>query len=245
MVSALPISCERSMPIARGASATPRAGACSRNTRMRIAPGRCPLSWKEENSPAVNIVILGLSITSSWGNGHATTWRALVRELAANGHDVVFLERDLPWYADNRDMPEPDGCTAILYRSFYALKRSHARRIADADLVIIGSYVKQGVEVAEWVMSIAQGIVAFYDIDTPVSLAKLRRGDHEYLSPVLIPRFDLSLSFTSGPTLRRIEREFGSPMARPLYCSFDPDRYYPEERDVRWGLGYLGTYSDH
>jgi spore maturation protein CgeB len=192
----------------------------------------------------VNIVILGLSITSSWGNGHATTWRGLVRELAANGHDVVFLERDLPWYAGNRDMPQPDGCTALLYRSLYALKRSHARRIADADLVIIGSYVKQGVDVAEWVMSIAQGIVAFYDIDTPVTLAKLRRGDYEYLSPDLIPRFDLYLSFTGGPTLRHIEQTFGSPMARALYCSFDPASYFPEERRTHRDLGYLGTYSD-
>jgi hypothetical protein len=55
----------------------------------------------------LSIVVLGLSITSSWGNGHATTYRALVRELAARGHDVLFLERDQPWYAGNRDMPHP------------------------------------------------------------------------------------------------------------------------------------------
>jgi spore maturation protein CgeB len=192
----------------------------------------------------MNIVILGLSVTSSWGNGHATTYRALIRELAARGHDVVFLERDLPWYASNRDLPEPPGCEAILYRSLSALKRSHTRRIRNADLVIVGSYVRQGVDVAEWVLSIAEGVVAFYDIDTPVTLAKLRRGDFEYLSPQLIPRFDLYLSFTGGPTLRRIERTFRAPMARALYCSFDPRTYRPEEREDRWDLGYLGTYSD-
>ena len=43
-----------------------------------------------------DIVILGLSITSSWGNGHATTYRSLVRGLAARGHRVLFLERDQP-----------------------------------------------------------------------------------------------------------------------------------------------------
>ena len=51
----------------------------------------------------LNITILGLSITSSWGNGHATTFRALVKELQKAGHRVTFLERDVPWYADHRD----------------------------------------------------------------------------------------------------------------------------------------------
>jgi spore maturation protein CgeB len=192
----------------------------------------------------MNIVILGLSITSSWGNGHATTYRGLVRELAANGHDVLFLERDVPWYAENRDLPEPPYCTTRLYRTLPQLKQRYARRVAEADLVIVGSYVKDGVQVGEWVTETAQGLTAFYDIDTPVTLAKLAAGDFEYLSPHLIPRYDLYLSFTGGPTLRRIERQYGSRMARALYCSFDPADYFPEKRRMRWDLGYLGTYSD-
>jgi spore maturation protein CgeB len=192
----------------------------------------------------MKVVILGLSITSSWGNGHATTYRGLVRELDANGHDVLFLERDVPWYADNRDLSEPPFGTTRLYRSLSQLKRQFERRIADADLVIVGSYVPQGVAVADWVTRTANGVTAFYDIDTPVTLAKLARGDYEYLEPSLIPRFDLYLSFTGGPTLQRIERELGSPRARALYCSFDPEQYFPESRRVRWDLGYLGTYSD-
>ena len=63
------------------------------------------------------LVILGLSITSSWGNGHATTYRGLVRELTARGHDVLFLERDVPWYAENRDLPHPPYCRTELYQS--------------------------------------------------------------------------------------------------------------------------------
>ena len=58
-------------------------------------------------SGALDIVVLGLSITSSWGNGHATTSRALLRALAARGHRLLFLERDVPWYAGNRDLPAP------------------------------------------------------------------------------------------------------------------------------------------
>lgn len=192
----------------------------------------------------MRIVILGLSITSSWGNGHATTYRGLVRELAANGHDVLFLERDRPWYASNRDLPEPPYCAARLYRGLAQLKQRYTRHVRDADLVIVGSYVPDGVAIGEWVTETAQGLTAFYDIDTPVTLATLESGDFEYLSPHLIPRYDLYLSFTGGPTLRKIETKYHSPMARALYCSFDPDHYYPQSRATKWDLGYLGTYSD-
>ncbi|MDX5438105.1 MAG: glycosyltransferase, partial [Pontibacter sp.] len=106
------------------------------------------------------------------------------------------------------------------------------------------SYVPEGVQVGEWVIKTAQGIKSFYDIDTPVTLAKLEREDYEYLHPNLIPKYDLYLSFTGGPTLDVLEKKYGSPMARPLYCSFDPTLYYPELTEIKWDLGYLGTYSD-
>lgn len=112
-----------------------------------------------------------------------------------------------------------------------------------ADLVIVGSYVPEGVAVGEWVTSVAEGVKAFYDIDTPVTLARLRAGDIEYLSAALIPRYDLYLSFTGGPTLEVLEQKFGSPMARSLYCSVDPALYYSEPCELKWDLGYLGTYS--
>jgi spore maturation protein CgeB len=192
----------------------------------------------------LRIVILGLSITSSWGNGHATTYRGLVRELARAGHDVLFLERDVEWYAANRDLPNPpDGRTA-LYRSLDELKQTYAGDIEAADLVIVGSFVPEGSEVGRWVVDHAAGITAFYDIDTPVTLAKLARGEEEYISRDLIPRYDLYLSFTGGPTLDRLERELGAPLARPLYCSVDPDLYHPEAVPERWDLAYMGTYSD-
>lgn len=191
----------------------------------------------------LRIVILGLSITSSWGNGHATTYRGLVRELVKRGHDVLFLERDVPWYADNRDLPRPPFGRTMLYGNLPELRKRFTRNVREADLVILGSYVPQGVEVGEWVLREARGARAFYDIDTPVTLAKLARGEHEYLEPQQIARYDLYLSFTGGPTLRRLEREFKSPCARALYCSFDPELYFPEPHDSEWDLGYMGTYS--
>jgi spore maturation protein CgeB len=191
----------------------------------------------------MKIVFLGLSVTSSWGNGHATNYRALMKALAGRGHNVAFLERDVPWYASQRDMPDPPWGTTHLYGSLDELRERHSELVRDADLVVVGSYVPEGVEVGHWVCDIARGIPAFYDIDTPVTLSKLERGDHEYLTPELIGRYRLYLSFTGGPTLERLERGLGSPSAHAFYCLVDPDLYYPEPVDARWDLGYLGTYS--
>ena len=195
------------------------------------------------STPQLDVVILGLSITSSWGNGHATTYRGLVRELVARGHDVLFLERDQPWYADNRDLAVPPHGRAALYGSLEELRDRFGRAVGGADVVIVGSYVPEGAAVAAWVTAAARGVTAFYDIDTPVTLARLARGDCDYLAPDLIPRFDLYLSFTGGPTLARIERRYGARRARARYCAADPESYFPEECAPRWDLGYLGTYS--
>jgi len=202
--------------------------------RRRRSSGRAPL----------DIVVLGLSITSSWGNGHATTYRALLRELAGRGHRITFLERDEPWYAHSRDLPDPEFCATHLYGDLEELRDSHAAVIRDADFVMVGSYVPEGVALGEWVLETARGATAFYDIDTPVTLAKFGHRDYSYIHPRLIPRYDMYLSFTGGPTLPRLMREFGSPLALPLYCSVDPKSYYPEDREPRLDLGYMGTYSD-
>jgi spore maturation protein CgeB len=191
----------------------------------------------------MKIVILGLSITSTWGNGHATTYRSLVRALTVRKHEVLFLERDVDWYASQRDMAKPPFCVVSLYKTLTDLHNRFSVDIRSADFVIIGSYVPEGVAVAEWAIRNAQGPVAFYDIDTPITLAKLEKGDDEYLSAKLIPRFDLYLSFTGGPLLDRLKSQFGARMVRPLYCSADSEYYFPGFEKKRWDLGYLGTYS--
>ncbi|HYO79944.1 MAG TPA: glycosyltransferase [Bryobacteraceae bacterium] len=191
----------------------------------------------------MKIVILGLSITSSWGNGHAVTYRSLVRGLSQRGHSVLFLERDMPWYKSNRDLPKPPHGRTELYDSVADLRTRFRNDVREADLVIVGSYVPEGVTVGEWVTATAQGICAFYDIDTPVTLAKLDRDDTEYLSRSLVMRYDIYLSFTGGPTLERLVRQYRAQRAKPLYCSVDDLMYYPEPQPIQWNMGYLGTYS--
>jgi spore maturation protein CgeB len=190
----------------------------------------------------MNLVVLGLSLSSAWGNGHATTYRALLGAFAARGHDVLFLERDVPWYAAERDLPAPAFCRLALYADLPDLQRWRDE-IANADAVIVGSYVPEGIAVGDWVMQVATGTVAFYDIDTPVTLAALARGEESYLAIRQIPRYDLYLSFTGGPTLDRLRDQYGSPMPRALYCSVDADRYRKLAVPRRWDLSYLGTYS--
>ncbi|HZR57548.1 MAG TPA: glycosyltransferase [Terriglobales bacterium] len=193
----------------------------------------------------MKIVIFGLSITSSWGNGHATTYRSLARALRARGHRIVFFEKDQEWYASNRDMPEPPFCDVRIYENWQDIRQAAHRELRDADVAMVGSYCPDGLLAIDEVLDSAAGTKAFYDIDTPITMAKLRSGDTEYIKPGHIPGFDVYFSFTGGPMLGELESEFGAQNAVPLYCSFDPDKYSfcePQSRFV-CDLSYMGTYA--
>jgi spore maturation protein CgeB len=194
----------------------------------------------------MKIVIFGLAITSSWGNGHATTFRALCKALRARGHQIVFFERDTYWYADNRDLPHPDFCDTRIFESWNAVLRSARREIRDCDVALVGSYFPDGIAAIDEVLGSNAPCKAFYDIDTPVTLAALReRGRTDYLLAEQLRGFDVYFSFTSGPMLREIEQRFGAPLAVPLYCSFDPAEYrrFPPHKRFTCDLSYMGTYA--
>jgi spore maturation protein CgeB len=192
----------------------------------------------------LDIVIFGLSLSSSWGNGHATTYRALCKALHRRGHRITFLERDTPWYRNRRDLPDPSYCRLELYTDLKEVSPRYTKLVSKADLVIVGSYVPNGAMLSDWIAMNASGVTAFYDIDTPVTLAMLERGEGDYIASALVPRFDLYLSFTGGPVLELIERVYGSPRARTLHCSVDPEAHKPLGRNPAWSLGYLGTYCE-
>ncbi|MGH9583408.1 MAG: CgeB family protein [Bryobacteraceae bacterium] len=191
----------------------------------------------------LSCVFIGLSITSAWGNGHATTYRSLLKALAGRGHSLTFLERDVPWYAANREFERAPYCDIALYGSLDELKDRFTALVRTADVVVVGSYVPDGIAVGRWVTATANNLTAFYDIDTPVTLAALGDGSCEYLSPDLCGAYGLYLSFTGGPTLRFLEHTLGARCARALYCSVDPSLHYPETQPLCWDLGYLGTYA--
>src|SRR4051794_361986 len=149
----------------------------------------------------LDIVVFGLSITSSWGNGHATTYRALLGALAERGHRLTFLERDVPWYAENRDLPEPAFCEVGLYTELDELRDRFTSVVREADVVVVGSYVPDGIAVGDWVLESAGGLTAFYDIDTPVTARRLAADECPYLTRAQVARYALYLSFTGGPLL--------------------------------------------
>ncbi|ABC93101.1 hypothetical conserved protein (plasmid) [Rhizobium etli CFN 42] len=192
---------------------------------------------------SLDIVFLGLSLSSSWGNGHATTYRALIKGLRQDGHRVLFVERDVPWYASHRDLPSPDFCELAYYSDIGAMLERHGERLDKADAVIVGSYVPDGVPLIDGLGALGLKRLCFYDIDTPVTLAKLDRGDEEYLALRQVPLFDTYFSFSGGRVLTRLEQRYGARRAVALYCSVDEGRYANTGEPTCWDLGYLGTYS--
>lgn len=191
----------------------------------------------------MNLVFLGLSLSSSWGNGHATTYRALLHGLNERGHRALFLERHVTWYAAARDLPQPEFCDLVFYHGLDDLRLRFGETIAAADAVIIGSYVPDGIAVIDQVNEIAGGVRAFYDIDTPVTVSALEQDGCTYLAARQVPAFDLYLSFSGGPLLAHLSERFGARRPHALYCAVDARLCRPQELPVAWDLGYLGTYA--
>ncbi len=194
----------------------------------------------------MRIVFLGLTVTSSWGNGHATTYRSLCQALADRGHEIVFVEKDVSWYRGSRDLPDPGFCELVLYEEWKAASRTVLELAGRADVVVIGSYFPDAIAAADLLFDTDLAPVLFYDIDTPVTVASLRaEGRAEYIEARQIPHYRAYMSFTGGPMLRELEERFGSPLATPLYCSVDPASHQRTAVDpeFRCDLSYLGTYA--
>ena len=191
----------------------------------------------------MKIVVWGLTVSSSWGNGHATLWRGLIRALGRAGHEVVFVERDQPWYAEHRDLLDLPGGRLVLYRDWEEV--AHRRDLADADAAIVTSYCPDAVRATALVLD-GRATSVFYDLDTPVTLARLAAGESvDYLPPQGLGAFDLVLSYTGGPALDALSDRLGARDPRPLYGHVDPDVHRPAEplAMFRGDLSYLGTYA--
>jgi spore maturation protein CgeB len=194
----------------------------------------------------MKIVVFGLTISSSWGNGHATLWRGLCRALAKRGHRVIFFEQDAPYYAGNRDLFEVPGGELVLYDTWDGVRVRASTEIADADAAMVTSYCPHGIEATDLVLAGARGVRAFYDLDTPVTLARLKAGeDVGYIGPRGLGDFDLVLSYTGGAALDVLRAELGARHVAPLYGHVDPEvhRPVPALDHYRSDLSYLGTYA--
>ena len=194
----------------------------------------------------MKIVVFGLTISSSWGNGHATLWRGLCRALAARDHEVVFFERDAPYYAQNRDLHELPGGDLVLYPEWEGIRRRAAEEVADCDVAMVTSYCPDGLAATETVLDAGRALRVFYDLDTPITLSRMARGETTgYIGPDGLSGFDLVLSYTGGVALDELTSRLGARRVAPLYGHVDPATHRPAEPLERFeaDLSYLGTYA--
>lgn len=195
----------------------------------------------------MKLTVFGLSISSSWGNGHATLWRGLVRALARRGHRVTFFERDAPYYAGTRDLSEIPNGRLVLYSDWDEVRAEAERELADADVGMVTSYCPDGVAAAELVLGSPTPARVFYDLDTPVTLARLGRGEPVgYIGPRGLGDFDLVLSYTGGAALAELRGRLGARRTATLHGHVDPEVHRPAgPRDhYRADLSYIGTYAE-
>ncbi len=196
----------------------------------------------------MKIVIFGLTVSSSWGNGHATLWRSLIKALLRRGHTVTFYEKDVSYYADTRDLwALPPGGRLRLYENLEELRSEAERELADADVAMVTSYCPDGPQAAEMMLQASGAVRVFYDMDTPVTLDCLRSASPvAYLPSDGLGEFDLVLSYTGGRALDELKTRLGARTVAPLYGSVDPETHFPVPavEAFRAQLSYLGTFAE-
>lgn len=193
----------------------------------------------------MKIVIFGLTASSSWGNGHATLWRGLCRALARLGHRVEFFEKDMPYYAEHRDLIDPCGWALHIYMDWDDVRRRAERELADADVGMVTSYCPDGIAATRSLMGSLAERRCFYDMDTPVTLERAQRGEPiEYIDVGGLADFDLVLSYTGGAAVDALRERLGARRVATLYGSADPNAYEPVGSGARrYRSSYLGTYA--
>ncbi|ADV14553.1 MULTISPECIES: glycosyltransferase [Mesorhizobium] len=194
----------------------------------------------------MQMVIFGLTVTSSWGNGHATLWRGLIRALARRGWSVTFFERDTPYYAGARDLDRLDGGNVVLYPDWEDIRRVAEQTVKQSDVIIVTSYCPDAVDASRLAQQAGRGLRVFYDLDTPVTLARIEQGERPpYFGPEGLADFDLVLSYTGGSAVDALKTVLGARHVVPLYGHVDPDQHRPAEKRAEFAgdLSYLGTYA--
>lgn len=194
----------------------------------------------------MKLVVFGLSVSSSWGNGHATIWRGLIKALHQRGHRTIFYERDVPYYASHRDLTHDESFDLRLYGRWEEVRGAAFDELEDADAAIITSYCTDAIEAFALARS-SDALSVFYDLDAPVTIAALRDGKRPfYIGADGLKGYDAVLSYTGGASLVALRDELGARSVYPLYGSVDPGlhRKAPEIDEFRADLSYLGTYAE-
>lgn len=192
----------------------------------------------------MKLVVFGLSITSSWGNGHATLWRGLFRAMVKRGHRPVFFERDTDYYRPYRDLTEMPGARICVFSTWEEVLAEAKQELSDCDAAMVTSYCADALPATELVLNSNVPHRCFYDLDTPVTLAALDQGKTvPYLPADGLGDFDLVLSYTGGEALSQLQSRLGAKRVAPLYGSVDPEVHHPVQRARDFDMSYLGTFA--
>jgi len=193
----------------------------------------------------VKLVVFGLTVSSSWGNGHATLWRGLCNALAKDGHEITFFEQDVPYYATHRDLVWPQSYKLVLYANWTQVASLARCAVHDADVALVTSYCPDAPAASDLILN-SSATKVFYDLDTPVTLEMLRSQGHvDYVPGYGLSGFDLVLSYVGGRALEELKQLLGARRVMPLYGSVDPELHQPVARCSNYesDLSYLGTYA--
>ena len=194
----------------------------------------------------MKLIVFGLSVSSAWGNSHATLWRGLIHALAAKGHHVIFYERNTVDYAAHRDCFELTNGELILYSDFDEIRTAARAALQSGDVGMVTSYCPDALAATELLLASSVGIRAFYDLDTPITLSRIAQGESvAYIGERGLRDFDIVLSYTGGPALQQLQHVLGARLVSPLYGAVDPQLHAPRPVDPRYraDLSYLGNYA--
>ena len=137
------------------------------------------------------------------------------------------------------------GASLVLYHDWTDVVE-HARALVQtADASVVTSYCPDALDAIDLLRN-APGVRCFYDMDTPVTLARHESGERvEYLPPDGLRAFDLVLSFTGGGALTALREQLGAREVAPLYGAIDADAYVPGAARPEFcaTLSHLGTYA--
>jgi spore maturation protein CgeB len=194
----------------------------------------------------MRIAWFGSSLLSAYWNGAATYYRGVIRALHALGHQITFYEPDAYGRQERRDIGEPDWAKVSVYSSdgkegvLQALEEARA-----ADLLVKASGVGVFDELLERAVLEQRrpgGLVAFWDVDAPATLDRVRANPQDPFA-ALIPRYDFIFTYGGGDPVVRAYQAFGARECVPIYNALDPSTHFPVFADPRFDgeLAFLGN----
>jgi spore maturation protein CgeB len=196
--------------------------------------------------PAMNIAFFGSSLVSAYWNGAATYYRGMIRALAGRGHRVTFYEPDAYGRQQHRDMADPDWARVVVYSAdgTDAVRRC-LRDAEGADVIVKASGVgafDELLEAAVPAMKTPANLVAFWDVDAPATLDRMRDNPADPFRP-LVSQYDVVLTYGGGGPVVAAYEAAGARRCVPVYNALDPSTHHPVPPDPRFAcdLGFLGN----